>query len=296
MIMKHFIQLALMAALAWLGSCGNSNETEPAKPAIKASNSSDSSTNLSYDRVEVLLFESPAMSNTFRLGEQMSMNIMGIKGLNAKNGQFNLGMALATVSEEGDTAVDVKDIFEIQPVSFVVDEEVNIPFYIDFFKPYEANTNYTIHVKVWDKNGNGSFTLQKDIKVLPSQNNGFIKVEGDIALDYLIVYRNTTPYTGNDFYAGELINFTWALPQIFLDQEPAVKTGLKVYNIKGELIYEDSESATLAKDQTKISSKVYLKREDFPSGKYDFEQVLEAVQTDQKLIIKYSFEVKEIET
>jgi len=275
-------------------SCGQKNDTNPLesvdKDLTKVETASESE--LLIDGLELFLYDAPVMSNTFRIGEQMSINILNIRGLTAQNGLYDIGMSLKSVNSDGDTVVSVEDVFEFQNVKYPAKETVNIPFYINFLRPYVSNESYTIVLHVWDKIGGKSLKLQKLIKLLPAKTNGFIKQQGNIKLEDLIVYSNGKPYTGNTFVQGDVIDFTWILEQEFLDLNPAVITNMVVKSKQGEVVFADTESATLEQTHPFLSNKVYLNPENYTEGSYIFSQSFKRIEHDQLLILQFPFEVK----
>lgn len=289
--MKYSVLLLLVV---FLTACGGEDkeETTPESSEKEAVDKADNP--LRYDAILLDLFDQPAKSNTFRIGERMNLTIQNVRGLLAKNGQYNVGMSLKATDDAGNVVTSVDDIFEVEPVKFPVNEDVNITYYVDYFAPFKANTNYTIEMNLWDKNGEQNVLIKQPVKVLPATVNGFIDLdEKGIAVDRIICYRSGRTYSGNTFYPGEIIMLNIGLDESFLSANPAIKTESNVYNAEGEVLFNSKESATLSADTPPFNNSLLLLKDKYVPGTYKVVQTIEAPKTGASLVISYEFEVAE---
>ncbi len=284
------------ALLLFLSACSSSDKKEEeSKPEQKTETASqEKDSDLKFETVLMDLFESPAKSNSFRIGERMNLTIQNMTGFIARNGFYELGLKLDVLDDKDSLIISVSDLFEVGTHKFPVSDPVNLSFHVDFFKPYEPNKTYNIGMFVWDKVGGKHIQLNQKVNIMSHQENGFIKLAGDIPVDHIITYRNGKVYTGNTYYQDEILFFNIGLSSEYLKSHPAITTSSGVYNQAGEEILVSNESATLQEDSPPFNNYVVLKKEKYPPGSYYFEQVINDVKSGSKeLKITYPFDITE---
>lgn len=107
-------------------------------------------------------------STTFIYGEQFLVNFNGIEGFKKDNDYVFPGMKLAVVSDAGDTVLQTGDLYSDYPNGLKLDPLL-LTSDVTVASPIDSKGEYTLHVSIWDKKGNGSFSAKLDFKVIPNE-------------------------------------------------------------------------------------------------------------------------------
>ena len=114
--------------------------------------------------------------NEFVFGEKVNLVFNNIRGLTNSDNKTYPGLSIYIVKNEKDTVLsnpnlleslaDGTDLFPLQ-----------LKAYFTAALPYQDNEKYKIHVQIWDKKGEGTFTYElpftvKDNELLSISNNG----------------------------------------------------------------------------------------------------------------------------
>jgi hypothetical protein len=124
-------------------------------------------------------------NNEFTYGERFYVNFDDLRGLVRKNKKVLPGMKIALVNASGDTIMrkddlysEITDGFELKPFQLAAD--------LTAASPIKSGTDYSLVVKIWDKNGTGNFTAQYDFKVKP--NIQIISEPSKVTFDEIYIY------------------------------------------------------------------------------------------------------------
>ena len=115
---------------------------------------------LSCDNTYIHINGEQKNQNTFDLNSKIKVVFDEVTGLNKKEGKAYPGLSMQIVANEKDTIADFADLLadlkngtDLQPLvlnaSFITD-----PKYFDTTKKYK------LHIKIWDKNGDGTFIYE----------------------------------------------------------------------------------------------------------------------------------------
>jgi hypothetical protein len=123
---------------------------------------------LSCDNVYLSVNNEKTGRNTFIYGEEFLVNFNNIEGFKKENENVFPGMQIIVISRTGDTVLQSNDLYgdylnglKLSPLLLTAD--------ISIASPMKSKGDYTVHVKIWDRKGNGTFTAKMDFKVVSNE-------------------------------------------------------------------------------------------------------------------------------
>jgi hypothetical protein len=124
--------------------------------------------NLSCDDVYITVNKEKSIRSTFVYGEIFYLNYNDIKGFTRVNGNAYPGLEIFIVSQAGDTVLRSDDLYSkyqdgMNYTPLLLSTDITIA------SPISSNSGYTMHVKIWDKKGNGTFTSKFDFNVIENE-------------------------------------------------------------------------------------------------------------------------------
>jgi hypothetical protein len=121
--------------------------------------------------------------STFVYGEKFVLNFSNIEGFVKENDFVFPGMKLDVTSNKGDTVLQAEDLYsdyvngiKISPLLLTSD--------ITVASPMDPEGEYTLHLKIWDKKGTGTFTASLGFKVTANEK---IQVQS-VNVKYNLIY------------------------------------------------------------------------------------------------------------
>jgi hypothetical protein len=132
---------------------------------------------LSCDDVYLSIDDEQISRNTFVYGETFYLNFSNIEGFSKVDENAFPGMLLCVTNESGDTIMHTGDMYAdyADGISFT---PLLLKANLTVARPIQSNQNYTLSVKIWDKQGDGIFTAELPFSVTGNEK---IKVENNIA-------------------------------------------------------------------------------------------------------------------
>jgi len=139
---------------------------------------------LSSTEVYLSIDDKKITKTTFVYGETFYVNFKNVSGFKKKGDNVFPGMEITVVSTNGDTAMYYDDMYADKT------EGVNIsPLFlytnITVAKPMSSNQKYKLHIKIWDKIGEGTYNTTMDFDIVPNEN---IAIEKSDKINYDNVY------------------------------------------------------------------------------------------------------------
>jgi hypothetical protein len=106
--------------------------------------------------------------NTFIYGEEFVMHFSNMEGFRKENDYVFPGMQLNVTGKSGDTVLQSKDLYIDYPNGMKLSPLV-LTSEVTAAAPMRSNSNYTLHITIWDKKGNGKFHAKLDFKLTANE-------------------------------------------------------------------------------------------------------------------------------
>lgn len=123
---------------------------------------------LSCDNVYLSVNDKKTDRGTIIYGEEFLVNFNNIEGFKKENESVFPGMQLVVISNTGDTVLQTNDLYsdytkgmKLSPLLLTAD--------ITVASPMKSKGEYSLHVNIWDKKGNGNFSAKFDFKVISNK-------------------------------------------------------------------------------------------------------------------------------
>lgn len=198
---------------------------------------------LSSSDVYITVNEEKTSETTLVYGETFYLNFRDVKGFVKEDGNVFPGMEIYVVSTEGDTALKNADMYA-DKVNGVDVSPLFLYTNITVAKPMMSNKEYTLHVKIWDKKGEGTFTAKMNFDIV---HNEQIQVDNPNKLKYDNIYlfsqeKNKT-ITDNKVQWNEKVYMIFEGLSGFQTDNGKVSVGLSVKgtDANGEVVIEEKD-------------------------------------------------------
>ena len=119
---------------------------------------------LSCDNVYLSVNNEKTERSTFVYGEEFLVNFSYPEGFKNDNGNVFPGMQLVVISKTGDTMLHSNDLYSDYANGMKQSPSL-LSADIIVASPMKSMGEYTLHVNIWDKKGNGTFSAKLDFKV-----------------------------------------------------------------------------------------------------------------------------------
>jgi hypothetical protein len=197
---------------------------------------------LSSNQVYLSDGESIIKRNAFIYGETFYVNFDGMDGFKKEGGAVFPDMQLLIVSEHGDTALYLRDLYadyergiELDPLKLYAEVTVADPMH--------SGIDYTLFVNIGDKKGDGTYDATLDFIV---NRDHKIKVEGEqLSSKEIYLFSQAKGHTITDGSVGfnETIYLLFEGLEGFYAQDGQVQLGLSmlVKDADGNIILDESD-------------------------------------------------------
>jgi hypothetical protein len=197
---------------------------------------------LSSSEVYITVDEKRVSSSTFIYGETFYLNFQDVKGFVKKDGNVFPGMEIYIIGEEGDTALQNNDMYA-DKVNGVNISPLFLYSNITVAKPMMSGKKYELHVKIWDKKGEGTFTAAYNFDIVP---NDKIVIDNPNKLGYDNIYlfsEKGSTITNNKASYGEKIYMIFEGLSGFKTEagKVSVGMGLKGTDANGNIVIEEKD-------------------------------------------------------
>jgi hypothetical protein len=132
---------------------------------------------LSCDDVYLSIDDEQIVRNSFIYGETFYLNFSNIEGFNKIDDKVFPGMLLYVINESGDTIMQTGDMYA-DYVDGISLSPLLLKANLTVARPVQSNQEHTLFIKIWDKQGDGTFTAELPFIVMEDER---IKVEKNIA-------------------------------------------------------------------------------------------------------------------
>ena len=158
---RNALSLALLAAIIILHGCNFSKSvnTDLLTGLTTVGNG------LSCDDVYMSMTDGQIQKNTFIYGEEFDVNFSNIEGFTNVEGAVFPGLSLAFTDEAGEIVMETDDLYAgyTEGMDF---SPLLLAATLTVATPIQSNNNYLLSVKVWDKEGTGTFTAKLPFEVI----------------------------------------------------------------------------------------------------------------------------------
>jgi len=182
---------------------------------------------LSCKKVYLSVDDKQISRNTFVYGEHLYMNFDNVEGFNKIDGNVFPGMRLWIMNEPGDTVMLTGDMYanyddgiDISPLLL----KANLPV----TRPVHSNNEYTLFIKIWDKEGDGTFTAELPFSVTGNEK---INIEtNNVTYDEVYLYSKENKEVIIDGKAGfgETVHIIFEGLSGFYEENGKVFAGLQL--------------------------------------------------------------------
>jgi hypothetical protein len=182
---------------------------------------------LSCDDVYLSIDNEQISQNTFIYGETFYLNFSNIEGFTKVDDNAFPGILLYVINEAGDTIMQTGDMYAdyTDGISFT---PLLLKANLTVARPIQSSQNYTLSVKIWDKQGDGTFTAELPFSVTENEK---IKVENNIATCeeiYLFSKEKNSVITDGKVGFDETIYFIFEGLSGFHEENGKVFAGLEL--------------------------------------------------------------------
>ena len=120
---------------------------------------------LSCDDVYMSMTDGHIQKNTFIYGEEFDVNFSNIEGFTKVEGAVFPGLSLVVTDEAGEIVMETDDLYAgyTEGMDF---SPLLLAATLTVATPIQSNYNYMMSVKVWDKEGPGTFTAKLPFEVI----------------------------------------------------------------------------------------------------------------------------------
>jgi len=182
---------------------------------------------LSCEDVYLSVDDEQISRNNFIYGETFYLNFSNIEGFSKVDENAFPGMLLCVTNEAGDTIMQTGDMYAdytdgIRFTPLLLKTNLTVA------RPIQSNENYTLSVKIWDKQSDGTFTAELPFSVTENEK---IQVENNIATCeeiYLFSKEKDRVITNGEVGFDETIYFIFEGLSGFHEENGKVFVGLKL--------------------------------------------------------------------
>jgi hypothetical protein len=182
---------------------------------------------LSCEEVQITSGDEVVRRNTFIYGEDIDVDFENIEGFNQVDGNVFPGMSMNIITEEGDTILRYDDLYD-DLVHGTNISALMLQSSLTAAAPIHSNNGYSLHIRIWDKKGEGHFTAELDFDVVPNEK---ILVESNhvsISELYLFSTDKEGVITDNVAEFNETIHFVFEGLDGFMAGDGMVYSGLSI--------------------------------------------------------------------
>ena len=122
---------------------------------------------LSVEEVYITIHEEETSETSFVYGEMFHINFNDIQGFVEVEGEVYPGMELTVLETNRDTVLHSKDVYANQ--NGVSHNPLLLLSKLTVANPMKSNASYELHIRIWDKKGEGSFSAELDFDILPDE-------------------------------------------------------------------------------------------------------------------------------
>ena len=121
--------------------------------------------NLAPEKVFLMMNGETLNNNNIPLGEKFLVINENVNGFKEKEGKVSIGCALKITDAAGKSLLDEQDLFSGEDI-FKPEDAAMLRCTVTTGSPMEPNQKYAVHVKFWDKYGDGVIENKLDINAV----------------------------------------------------------------------------------------------------------------------------------
>lgn len=197
---------------------------------------------LSCDNVYLSVGEEKINRKTFTYGEKIVWNFDGVEGFKKAGNLSFPGMQMIVTNSKKDTVMNYSDLYSDKE-SGVDLSPLLLTSYLTMANPIHSNNSYTIHYKIWDKKGEGTFKATMDFDVVPDK--GIEITKNILSYDelYLFSEERKMVINGDKAQLNEKIYFIIEGLEGFTEQDGKVYIGMnmKATDVNNTILYNETD-------------------------------------------------------
>ena len=182
---------------------------------------------LSCNSVYLAKGEETIKRNTFLYGEKFLVVFSGIQGFDRIENFAFPGMLIKITAPDGEVVLFNEDLYAEASDGFDFDP-LQLHGSVVVADPMHSGGTYHLHLKLWDKKGEGTFTADMDFTI---EANDQIKIESNlVTYDEIYLYSNDRDMAVEEYIAGkdETIFILFEGLDGFVSQDHMVYPGLSL--------------------------------------------------------------------
>ena len=121
--------------------------------------------NMEPEKVFLVMNDEVLNHNDIPIGEKFFVINENVKGLKEKDGKVSVGCSLSITDKKGKVLLDEKDLFRGEDI-FKKEDATMLRCTVTTGSPMEWEEKYDVHVKFWDKYGDGSIENKVTIRAI----------------------------------------------------------------------------------------------------------------------------------
>jgi hypothetical protein len=186
--------------------------------------------------------ENKISGSSFTYGEKVYLNFDNITGFVQHEGSAFPGMLLSVVSQKGDTVLKIDDLYA-DYTEGINGSPLLLRANLTIADPMHSNSEYTLHVIIWDKQGKGTFKANLGFNVIPNER---IVIESKgVSYDEIYLYspENSATITGDNAGLNENIYMLFEGLRGFKQEAGLVNFGLslKITDDAGAVVLNEED-------------------------------------------------------
>jgi hypothetical protein len=197
---------------------------------------------LSCEDVYLTIGEETIQRNTFTYGEEFQVNFNDTEGFERVDNLAFPGMQLAVVNMHGDTLLHYEDLYanlangtDLSPLLLTAE--------VTAADPIHSKQEHTLHIHIWDKKGEGTFTAKLQFSVVQDEE---IEIQSSgITYNEIYLFSQPRNMTIIDHRAGfdETVYMLFEGLDGFEVERGMVDIGLslKIEDANGEMIIDEKD-------------------------------------------------------
>lgn len=214
---------------------------------------------LSCDDVYLSVDSTTISRKTFTYGEKIFLNFNNISGFKKVGEASFPGMQLTVTDKNNDTVMNYNDLYANNKEGFSV-PNLLLRTYIIIANPIHSNNDYTLHVNIWDKKGEGTFKAKMNFNVVPDNNIQVEKEKITYQEIYLFSEESKSIITDGNAKLNEKIDIVIDDLDGFTTQEGKVtiEMNMTATDASGKLIVDEKDMlGDESYDASKIKPQFY---------------------------------------
>ena len=197
---------------------------------------------LSCDDVYLSIAEGQIQRNTYTYGEEFDLNFSDISGFTKVGEAVFPGLTLQVTSEAGDVVMETDDLYAsyTEGMNF---SPLLLAATLTVATPIQSGSNYTLSVKIWDKEGSGTLTAKMPFNVVADDRIEIELNQTSCTEVYLFSGNSNEVITDHEAAFDEEVYLIFEGLTGFTEQDGQVFIGMSLHatDNAGEIILENDD-------------------------------------------------------